>query len=64
MTHFEHQKASKTSLKNRVRKGYARENRGRFDGGLAWRIRTPRGTRAGPYHAARDGPTQGVHAVL
>uniref|UniRef100_A0A2N9GKK3 Reverse transcriptase RNase H-like domain-containing protein n=1 Tax=Fagus sylvatica TaxID=28930 RepID=A0A2N9GKK3_FAGSY len=52
MTHFEHQKASKTALENQVRKGYARENRGRFSGGLAWRIRAPRGsTRAGPYRA-------------
>ena len=51
MTHFKHQKASKTALENQVRNGYARKNRGRFSGGLAWRIRAPRGTRA-----ACDGP--------
>ena len=63
MTHFEHQKASKTALENRVRKGYAHENRGGFSGGLAWRIRPPRGSctpRARPYRAARDGPARGV----
>ena len=64
MTHFEHQKASKTALENQVRKRYARKNRERFSGGLAWRIRAPRGTRAGPYRAAHDGPTRGVHALL
>jgi hypothetical protein len=37
MTHFEHQKTSKTALENRVKKGYARENRGGFGGGLAWK---------------------------
>ena len=43
MTHFEHQKASKIAFENCVRKQYARENRGGFGGGAAWRIRTPRG---------------------
>jgi hypothetical protein len=37
MTHFEHQKTSKTSLENRVKKEYARENRGGFGRGLAWK---------------------------
>jgi hypothetical protein len=37
MTHFEFRKTSKTALENRVKKGYARENRGRFGGGLAWK---------------------------
>jgi hypothetical protein len=43
MTRFEHQKASKIAPKNRVRKRYTHENRGRFGGGAAWWIRTPRG---------------------
>jgi hypothetical protein len=37
LTHFEFQKTFKTALENRVKKGYVRENRGRFGGGLAWK---------------------------
>ena len=40
MTHFEFQKTSKTALENRVKKGYARENRGRFEELLAWMDKT------------------------
>ena len=63
MTRFEHQKASKIAPKNHVRKGYTHKNRGRFGGGAAWRIRTPRGEE----HALRamvtatcHGPARGV----
>ena len=44
MIHFEHQQASKSALENRIRKGYMRENRRGFGGGVAWRIRSPHGT--------------------
>ena len=44
MMHFEHWKTPKTALENWVRKGYARENRGGFGGGVAWRIRLPCGS--------------------
>ena len=40
MTYFEFRKTSKTALENRVKKGYARENRGRFGEVLAWRDKT------------------------
>jgi hypothetical protein len=40
MTHFEFRKTSKTALENRVKKGYAHENRGGSDGGLAWKDKT------------------------
>ena len=62
MTHFEHQKASKSCLENQVKKQYAYKNRGRFSGGAAWRIRIPRGvehawhtpiTRRAPQRRAR-----------
>ena len=43
MTHFEHQKASKISLENRLRKQYPRENREGFGGGATWQIRMPHG---------------------
>ncbi len=62
MTHFEYQKASKITSKNQVRKWYTCENRGRFGGGAAWRIRLPRDelynscamvTRRAPWSSAR-----------
>ena len=45
MTHFEHQKASKSSPENQVRKQHARENRWGFGRGAVWWIRSPRGRR-------------------
>jgi hypothetical protein len=42
MTHFEFQKTSKTALENRVKKGYARENRGNVDSWLGRRAREAR----------------------
>jgi hypothetical protein len=67
MTHFEHQKTSKTALENQVKKGYARKNRGGFGGGLAWKdkIATWQCTPSAPSsHAARDDGAPGVHAPL
>ena len=37
MTHFVFRKTSKTALENRVKKGYAHENRERFGEVLAWK---------------------------
>jgi hypothetical protein len=42
MTHFEFRKTSKTALENRVKKGYARENRGSADSCLGRRAREAR----------------------
>ena len=55
-------------LQNYPRKSSQKEIRARksrkIRWGLVWRIRTTRGTRAGPYRTARDGPARGVDAVL
>jgi hypothetical protein len=67
MTHFESRKTSKTAPENRVKKDTRTEIE--EDSRSCWRgrIRLPRGsttTRAGTYHAARDGPARGVHSFL
>ncbi len=55
MTHFEHQKASKSCLENRVKKLYRHANREGSAGGAMWQIRLPRGTRvAQPHHEPRS----------
>ena len=40
MTHFEFRKTYKTALENWVKKGYVRENRGRFGEVLVWKDKT------------------------